>query len=179
MLFNEYFERAVLKQETQGGEGMQQLTWNRIDTVFLLSTGVAYTYRMLNEPRWCRFLMTFGECALWLKVLYFCRINQKTGTLVNALIGTLGTMWRFLLVLSIVVLGYGFAMQGLMFPAGRRIDEHIWAIMYDAFVKPFFQMFGELFLEDIEEPDDVVCPAHSFVLEGFRHPAPMVVGQEK
>jgi len=51
--------------------------------------------------------------TLWFKFLYVLRAYEKTGYLVRSLVEVAKDMWVFLLVLFIVILGYGDAFGNL------------------------------------------------------------------
>jgi len=51
--------------------------------------------------------------SLWAKFLYILRSFSQTGYLIRSLVEVAADMWVFLLVLSIVILGYGDALGNL------------------------------------------------------------------
>ena len=52
----------------------------------------------------------------------------------------------FLCILVIFILSYGVASQALLYPN----SEPSWSLLNDIIYKPYWQMYGELFLEELE-----------------------------
>ena len=50
----------------------------------------------------------------------------------------------FLLVMVVFLMAYGVAQQGILFPQ----HEASWEIITKVFFRPYFQIYGELFIED-------------------------------
>ncbi|KAK3094835.1 hypothetical protein FSP39_006870 [Pinctada imbricata] len=69
----------------------------------------------------------------------------------------------FLLVLVVFLLAYGVAAQALMFTE----REPSWQILKDVIYYPYWQLYGELFFEEIETQGDEACNATAMALQGF------------
>ena len=52
----------------------------------------------------------------------------------------------FIAILSVFLVAYGVASQAILFPNGSSFHE----VISGVFFKAYFQMYGELFLEDIQ-----------------------------
>ncbi|KAK2153989.1 hypothetical protein NP493_2235g00009 [Ridgeia piscesae] len=57
------------------------------------------------------------------------------------------------------MLAYGIATQALRYPNA----EPSWKLFKDVVYKPYWQMYGELFLEEVEDPSVVRCPEKSWL----------------
>ena len=55
-------------------------------------------------------------------------------------------MLFFILILLIVILGYGVITQAVLHPEAELEWRLVWNVLY----KPYWQMYGELFLEDFQ-----------------------------
>lgn len=52
-------------------------------------------------------------------------------------------MLKFLLIMMVFLLAYGVAQQAILYP-----DEPAsWSVLSGVFYKPYFQVYGELFME--------------------------------
>ena len=61
-------------------------------------------------------------------------------------------LMQYITIMIVFVLGYGIACQSIMFP----IREAQWSILKDIFYYPYWQIYGEVFLEEMEG----LCVAH-------------------
>ncbi len=52
----------------------------------------------------------------------------------------------FLIILVVFIIAYGIASQAILYPN----SDFNWSLVRDVFRKPYWQMYGELFLEEIE-----------------------------
>ena len=53
---------------------------------------------------------------------------------------------KFTGIMALIIVSYGVALQALLFPASDLSPELIVKVLY----KPYWQIYGELFLQDIE-----------------------------
>ena len=63
-----------------------------------------------------------------------------------AIIFQLKDLLFFIAILVVVILAYGVASQALRYPN----SEPSWSLLLNIFYLPYWQMYGELFLEDVE-----------------------------
>jgi ABC-type iron transport system FetAB permease component len=61
------------------------------------------------ETEWEMMLKSVGSLAMWLKLLYFCRIYKHTGYLIRTIVKVVQGMTTFLMVLAITVVAVGDA----------------------------------------------------------------------
>ena len=54
-------------------------------------------------------------------------------------------MAYFLLIMVVFLMAYGVAQQGILFP----YQEGSWELIANIFFRPYFQIYGELFIEDV------------------------------
>ena len=53
-------------------------------------------------------------------------------------------MAYFLLIMVVFLMAYGVAQQGILFPQ----ETGSWGLISKVFFRPYFQVYGELFIED-------------------------------
>jgi len=54
---------------------------------------------------------------------------------------------KFMLVLAVFIVGFGVAFQAILHP----YQSPSWSTLVDILYRPFWQMFGELFLDDLSQ----------------------------
>jgi potassium channel subfamily K len=129
--------------------------WALLDRSILVLVTVAYFYRFSDQALWCRFFLTVGGMIMWWRLLYYTRDNIDAGTLVNGASRTLAGLRHFALIFLTLSVGFGFSMQGLLFPTGREVWEHSWSIIHVILLQPFeyFLGLGPSTYYDLGHPD--------------------------
>nr|QNG40904.1 transient receptor potential ion channel melastatin 1 [Hofstenia miamia] len=64
----------------------------------------------------------------------------------------------FIFILLVIVIAYGVAVEALIYPG----DTNLWSIIWGVIFRPFFQMFGELMLQDIGAEGPCTDPAYPY-----------------
>ena len=54
---------------------------------------------------------------------------------------------KFMLVLAVFIVGFGVAFQAILYP----YQSPSWSTLVDILYRPFWQMFGEPFLDDLSQ----------------------------
>ena len=77
-----------------------------------------------------------------LKTLELCTASKNLGPKVKTVVGVANDLFFFLVILSPFLLAFGVACQSVMYTNEWRLGE----VLFGVLVKPFYSMFGELFL---------------------------------
>lgn len=77
-----------------------------------------------------------------IRTLELCTASKHLGPKVKTLFGVLYDLFFFLVILSFFLFAYGVAVQSILYANEWRI----YPLLMGVIVKPFFSMFGELFL---------------------------------
>jgi hypothetical protein len=77
--------------------------------------------------------------------LELCTVSKHLGSKVKTLFGVLADLCFFLIILSFFMVAYGVSVQSIIYTNEWRYYD----LFFGIFVRPFFSMFGELFLGEI------------------------------
>lgn len=83
----------------------------------------------------------YSFCWSWETILF-----SVTALFLSISVWQVEQLVMFLLVLIVFLVAYGVASQGLLYH--RRIPD--WSILRDVIYFPYFQLFGELFLDEFQ-----------------------------
>ncbi|WAQ95863.1 TRPM8-like protein, partial [Mya arenaria] len=124
--------------------------WNRLD---LLSLGLFITGQCLAHT--CcsnvgRVLLAFSFITFSIRLLQGFTSISTIGPLLIMIKRMFGDMLNFIGVLAVVVISYAVAMRAILYPG----STFSWTTLYITFNKPFWNIFGELFLDDFEGLDE-------------------------
>lgn len=105
MFYSIYFLRNEVKQIIDQKWEYFKEPWNYIDltpplivlNIFLINVFNVVTY-------WESTLKSIGSLLMWLKLLYFCRVNKHTGYFIRMIVKIVFGMRTFLSVLLITIL---------------------------------------------------------------------------
>lgn len=145
--------------------------WNKIDFVLYLNTlivgmlrlnwdGVPFFNRSTGNPRrqWggsdrlmlARCMLALGALGLWMRLLRMYSYSESLGPKLVMIGKMIADVAVFLSLLIVALVGYGVAMHAIMDP-WRGVDRQSFMTII---FKPFFQMIGETFLEEIGSHSD-------------------------
>lgn len=96
-----------------------------------------------------------NSIIFFLRILKIYVTNGQLGPKIFMIKRMLDELRMFIMVLLVFLLAYGVAHQGLLY----HIRSPSWAILKDVFYFPYWQLFGEIFLDEIET--DTHCAADS------------------
>ncbi|CAC5369887.1 unnamed protein product [Mytilus coruscus] len=88
--------------------------------------------------------------VFYIRVLEVYTVNSRLGPKMVMIKKMILELVMFILVLTIFLVAYGVVSQGLMY----RQRQSDWKILRDVIYFPYWQFYGELFLDEIEEDED-------------------------
>eukprot|EP00050_Salpingoeca_kvevrii_P002038 m.185860 g.185860 ORF g.185860 m.185860 type:complete len:1506 (-) comp10522_c1_seq1:295-4812(-) len=99
-------------------------------------------------------IFAFTNIVLWVRSARYYTVSEVLGPKLIMMNRMARDVATFFALLALFLLGYGIAAQALLFPDrefGYQTIENI-------FFRPYFQIYGELFLDEIEDDTDCVGP---------------------
>jgi len=93
----------------------------------------------MRNAQYC-YVITF--VLFCVKTLELCTASKNLGPKVKTVVGVMGDLMFFMIILTPFMFGFGVACQSIMYTNEWRFDE----VFFGTFVKPFYSMFGELWL---------------------------------
>lgn len=92
--------------------------------------------------------------VLWSRLLRYYAVHNVLGPKLIMMTRMLKDVAIFIFLLLVFLFGYGVAAQSLLFPL-RDFD---YQSAENVIFRPYFQIYGELFLEDLQQESDCVGP---------------------
>lgn len=133
-------------------EGWASSKWNLCDASAVLLFFIGFGFRM--SPGTIEVGHTFYciDIMLWIvRVLDIFSVSKVLGPYV-VMIGRMTIdMTYFLLIVVVFLMAYGVAQQSILFPQ----EAGSWELVPKVFFRPYFQIYGELFIEDNVYSDDL------------------------
>ncbi|KAH9512883.1 hypothetical protein Btru_036871 [Bulinus truncatus] len=124
-------------------------TWNRFDLLMYTLMCVSIILRYLLTDKdfvYARIVYSITLVMSYLRFMQFYFAEQNMGPKVIMIKRMLTDLTFFFFILIIFVLAFGIAYHINMFPNQPKD----WSILYTVFLYPYFQMYGELFLDDLK-----------------------------
>lgn len=140
--------------------------WNVLDAVcvFLFFFGfifkiLYYYYHQVDEfYKVYQILYPLSLFFFYLRMLQILTPSKTFGPKIIMIIKMVIELIWFLVILFIAVLGYGIALQSMLYP-NTKIDT---TIFKKVFYKAYFQIHGEFFLDEIDDDsckNEINCPS--------------------
>ncbi|XP_072020323.1 transient receptor potential cation channel subfamily M member 5-like [Amphiura filiformis] len=131
--------------------------WNKIDVLaqllFLLGTFLRYSPDPIVVEN-ARIVLAFDLFIFYFRLLDFLTFVKRIGPKVFMIGRMFIDLGFFVCILFIVLIGYGVSVHVILYP---QVD-HPKAVFESVLYRPYFQIYGELFLEEITAtPDDGSC----------------------
>ncbi|KAI0235113.1 Transient receptor potential cation channel subfamily M member 1 [Lamellibrachia satsuma] len=124
--------------------------WNKIDLVGYVLFVVAFSLRLGGQLDHARGFYSVSILVLYMRFLQVFMVFKTIGLHVSMVGLAIRDLLKFLLVLAVFIMSYGVASRALLFPK----SELSWALLRDIVYLPYWQLYGELQLEEIEDDDD-------------------------
>ncbi|KAK3709891.1 hypothetical protein QZH41_007500 [Actinostola sp. cb2023] len=130
---------------------MTALLYNHVDFVeLLLENGVSMSHFLTEKRLEELYRKVTGEFVLpnlstimdYLTGLTFKCVDDKQESFVRQTVD----MAYFLLILVVFLLAYGVSQQAILFPN----QAPTWELIPKIFFRPYFQVYGELFIDDVD-----------------------------
>ncbi|XP_033100603.1 transient receptor potential cation channel subfamily M member-like 2 [Anneissia japonica] len=121
--------------------------WNIVDLATLILFTVGFTMRFFNETfAASRVVLAIDLMIFYIRLLHVFSVNQNLGPKLIMISKMMVDLAFFMCILFVFLVAYGVASQSIMFP---NTDGFI-PVIKGIFFQSYFQMYGELFLEDIQ-----------------------------
>ncbi|XP_052709281.1 transient receptor potential cation channel subfamily M member-like 2 isoform X1 [Crassostrea angulata] len=126
--------------------------WNRFDIVLYLFflTSVILRFSLYGEDFvWARRLYSLTLGMYFFRFLQYFEADKNIGPKVTMISRMLNDLKFFLLILLVFILSFGVTYQANLYPNAPQE----WSVLQDVLYHPYWQMYGELFLENKEGKD--------------------------
>ncbi|XP_037787629.1 LOW QUALITY PROTEIN: transient receptor potential cation channel subfamily M member 2-like [Penaeus monodon] len=135
--------------------------WNRFDLMAIVLALLALALRLHRETfKWGRIAYSLNTTLFYCRLFRIYHVNYHLGPKLVIFYRMISEVLVFMALLVIFILGYGIASQGLMYP-GRDVSSlnltDVGQIMREVLLTPYWQMYGELLLDDIKGGDVETC----------------------
>ncbi|XP_013398789.1 transient receptor potential cation channel subfamily M member 2 [Lingula anatina] len=124
--------------------------WNVVDVVTLLFFLTGTVLRLIPGCEGCfeaaRIVLALNLMTFWFRILHIFSVQKTLGPMLVMIGRMVIDLLGFFVILMVFVLAYGLASQAILYP---NVDLTP-VIIVDVLRKAYWQMYGELFLEDIE-----------------------------
>nr|CAB3267284.1 transient receptor potential cation channel subfamily M member 2-like [Phallusia mammillata] len=119
--------------------------WNKMDLLGLLLFYLGFGLRFNADINGARVVLCLSFIVYCIRLLHVFTLSQTIGPKVVMVGNMLLDLWFFIFIVAIFVLAYGVTSQGLLYPNETRA----WTAITGIFYKPYWQIYGELFLDEI------------------------------
>lgn len=123
--------------------------WNKFDQVAYLLLIISVTLRTTlksDKFMWARIFYCLTLATFFLRFMHVFFVNKNIGPKVIMIRRMLTDLLFFVAILIVFILAYGVASHALRFPNAPVS----WRLLKDVVYLPYWQMYGELFLENVE-----------------------------
>eukprot|EP00730_Choanoeca_flexa_P007583 TRINITY_DN12352_c1_g1_i1.p1 TRINITY_DN12352_c1_g1~~TRINITY_DN12352_c1_g1_i1.p1 ORF type:complete len:1459 (+),score=335.46 TRINITY_DN12352_c1_g1_i1:373-4377(+) len=129
--------------------------WNRLDAVILMLYFVGFIVRTADVTNSqakidSKAVYAFVVMALWLRLMRYYAVSKFLGPKLIMMGQMVRDVLTFVFLIVVFLFGYGVAAQSLLFPLRPVDDETFENVLF----RPYFQIYGELFLEDMNAESD-------------------------
>ncbi|ESO89164.1 hypothetical protein LOTGIDRAFT_229069 [Lottia gigantea] len=127
--------------------------WNRFDLamymLFLISVVLRYTI-FNTDFLWARISYSITLAMFYLRLMQSFFISKNMGPKVIMIEKMLTDLFFFFLILLVFIMSFGIAYQANLYPN----SPSSWVILKNILYLPYWQMYGELFLERVEGEEE-------------------------
>ncbi|XP_021379559.1 transient receptor potential cation channel subfamily M member 1-like [Mizuhopecten yessoensis] len=130
--------------------------WNRFDLIMYLLFMLSVILRfVLSEDNftWARMTYSITLAMYFLRFMQAFFVEKNIGPKVIMIRKMLTDLMFFFAILAVFVLSFGIAYQANLFPN----DPPSWKLLRQVVYLPYWQMYGELFLENMEGEEPSSC----------------------
>ncbi|XP_038076679.1 transient receptor potential cation channel subfamily M member-like 2 isoform X1 [Patiria miniata] len=142
--------------------------WNCVDLLSLVmfAVGLGLRFHPVTLDA-ARIVLALDLIVFYLRILHIFSASQLLGPKLIMIVRMLVILVAFLAILMVFMIAFGVACQAILFPNSQNLASIIKGVFYQS----YFQLYGELFLEDIDGVDCAVenadssmqrCPQHSW-----------------
>ena len=133
---------------------MADSNWHLLDVtaicLFLLAAGLRWepTSRASARVIYCTVINYF-----YIRILKFLAVSKYFGPVVAMLYRMMKNMLYFIVLLLVVLVGFGVHQQSIKFPN----EEWHWRLLRHVFYQPYFMLYGEVYAPDIDPDCNEEC----------------------
>ncbi|XP_070571758.1 transient receptor potential cation channel subfamily M member-like 2 [Ptychodera flava] len=123
--------------------------WNRFDLAMYLLFAVSFLLRLLLPPSkfaTARVMYCVTFIAFCVRLLHMGFVFKEVGPKIIMIIKMVKDLTYFLFILIVFIAAFGVANEAILYP---NMEPHF-HLMVRSLYKPYWQLYGELFLEEIE-----------------------------
>ncbi|CAG0904044.1 unnamed protein product, partial [Darwinula stevensoni] len=156
-IIEEFREVATMPSGTISGKlrDWYDSAWNRFDFLAYLLAGTAFGLRKFRVTfEYGRICYALNTAVFYLRLLRVYHAHYHLGPKLVTVYRMIIDVVMFLFLLLVFILGYGIASQSLIRPY-RQLS---WGVVSDVISTPYWQMYGELLLEELKVDKDSTCP---------------------
>ncbi|XP_070535546.1 transient receptor potential cation channel subfamily M member 2-like [Ptychodera flava] len=162
LLFDEI--RQIAQQKTNGisKKFLSWITWsvwNIVDSISMAAFYIGLVTRYFVRHDIGRYIWAIDLWVFYFRLLDVFSINRHIGPKVLMIKKMLVDLSVFIGILFVIMVGYGVAVQAVLNPGGSPSS-----LFTGIFYRPYFQIYGELFLDDIS--DDESCTGNLTLTDG-------------
>ncbi|XP_052254802.1 transient receptor potential cation channel subfamily M member-like 2 [Dreissena polymorpha] len=128
--------------------------WNRIDlltiVMFLLGFGLRFIQFRGTSVDWPRVVLAVDFVVFFFRLVHIFSVQKILGPKLIIIRGMVQDLLYFLVIMAVIVLAYAIASYSILYA-----DSPVtWETAIQIIRKPYWNLYGELFLEDMEDSTD-------------------------
>lgn len=129
--------------------------WNKVDCIIYVLAIVGFILKNFESTfQISRALFAINAALLYIRLFRVYHVNWALGPKLVIFHRMIPEIISFMLILIIFILGYGVASQALLNPATEFQWSTFPELLKSITFQPYWQMYGELNIEDIQHPED-------------------------
>lgn len=120
--------------------------WNIVDIINILLFLIGITTRYFEQLDNARVVLCVNLILFYFRVLHIFSVHKELGPKLVMIKKMVQDLIYFVAILFVFMVAYGIASQAILYPSTPFSIELLKGVLK----KPYFQMYGELFLSEIE-----------------------------
>ncbi|XP_036366346.1 transient receptor potential cation channel subfamily M member-like 2 isoform X3 [Octopus sinensis] len=121
--------------------------WNIVDVITIILFIIGIILRHLHYSDTARVVLSLNLISFYFRVLHMFSIHQELGPKLVMIKKMMQDLGYFFMILFVFMVAYGIATQSILHPSTPMSYD----LFRGVFKKAYFQMYGELFLEEYDE----------------------------
>ncbi|XP_037787974.1 transient receptor potential cation channel subfamily M member-like 2 [Penaeus monodon] len=135
--------------------------WSRFDLMAVILALMALTLRLIRSTfKWGRVFYAINTIFFYCRLFRMYHVNYHLGPKLVIFYRMITEVLVFMALLVIFILGYGIASQSLLHPSHYSFTfnvTQVGSIIESVILTPYWQMYGELLLDEIVANDHETC----------------------
>ncbi|XP_052830098.1 transient receptor potential cation channel subfamily M member 2 [Octopus bimaculoides] len=121
--------------------------WNIVDVITIILFIIGIILRYLHYSDVARVVLSLNLISFYFRVLHMFSIHQELGPKLVMIKKMMQDLGYFFMILFVFMVAYGIATQSILHPSTPMSYD----LFRGVFKKAYFQMYGELFLDEYDE----------------------------